>query len=64
MPPQIQRIRTRSEMDQRYYDVLVQMIRSQGYRELAAATVFAGALRLVPSLAFKKKVSQHIEEEL
>jgi 1,2-phenylacetyl-CoA epoxidase catalytic subunit len=51
-------------MDQRYYDVLVQMIRSQGYRELAAATVFGEALKLVPTVAFKKKVSHHIEEEL
>ena len=62
--PQIRTIRTRAEMDQRYYDLLVQLIRSQGYRELAAATVFAEALHLVPTIRFKRKVVQHIQEEM
>jgi ring-1,2-phenylacetyl-CoA epoxidase subunit PaaA len=62
--PQTRTIRTRSEMDQAYYETLVQLIRSQGYRELAAATVFAEALHLVPGLAFKKKVVQHVNEEM
>jgi 1,2-phenylacetyl-CoA epoxidase catalytic subunit len=57
-------VRTRAEMDQEYFDILVHMIRSQGYRELAAATVFAEALFLVPTIRFKKKVVQHIEEEM
>lgn len=57
-------IRTRQEMDQKYYDTLVHLIRSQGYRELAAATVFAEALHLVPGRAFKKKVVQHVNEEM
>lgn len=48
----------------RYYATVAQMIRSQGYRELAAATVFGAALRLVPTVAFKKRISRHIEEEL
>jgi len=52
------------DSDPRYYAIITQMIRSQGYRELAAATVFAAALRLVPTVAFKKKISRHIEEEL
>ena len=60
----IRTVRTRSEMDQRYLDTVLQMLRSQGYRELAAATVFAEALALVPSLPFKRKVLQHVEEEL
>jgi 1,2-phenylacetyl-CoA epoxidase catalytic subunit len=62
--PQIRTVRTRAEMDQRYYDLLVQLIRSQGYRELAAATVFAEALHLVPTVRFKRKVVQHIQEEM
>jgi 1,2-phenylacetyl-CoA epoxidase catalytic subunit len=62
--PQIRTIRSRQEMDQKYYDTLVRLIRSQGYRELAAATVFAEALHLVPTLAYKKKVIQHINEEI
>lgn len=62
--PQTRTIRTRQEMDQKYYETLVQLIRSQGYRELAAATVFAEALHLVPGLAFKKKVVQHVNEEM
>jgi len=62
--PQIRTIRTREEMDQKYFDTLVHLIRSQGYRELAAATVFAEALHLVPGLAYKKKVVQHINEEM
>ena len=51
-------------MSEEYFQTVAKMIRSQAYRELAAATVFASALRLVPSLAFKKKVSNHIQEEL
>jgi 1,2-phenylacetyl-CoA epoxidase catalytic subunit len=62
--PQTRTIRTRQEMDQKYYDTLVRLIRSQGYRELAAATVFAEALHLVPTLRYKKKVVQHINEEI
>jgi 1,2-phenylacetyl-CoA epoxidase catalytic subunit len=62
--PQTKTIRTRREMDPRYFDLLVRLIQSQGYRELAAATVFAEALHLVPTLNFKKKVVQHINEEM
>jgi len=61
---QTRTIRSRQEMDQKYFDTLVRLIRSQGYRELAAATVFAEALHLVPGLAFKKKVVQHVNEEM
>jgi len=62
--PQTRTIRTRQEMDPPYYEMLVRMLRSQGYRELAAATVFAEALGLVPSLALKKKVLGHVDEEM
>ena len=61
---EIRTIRRRDEMDQQYFETLVQMIRSQGYRELAAATVFAQALHLVPTIKFKKQVVQHVHEEM
>ncbi|MDH3592528.1 MAG: phenylacetate-CoA oxygenase subunit PaaI [Planctomycetota bacterium] len=61
---QTRTIRHRAEMDDAYFDVLTSMIRSQGYRELAAATVFAETLTLVPTVGFKKKVVQHVEEEM
>ncbi len=57
-------IRTRGEMTPEYRALLAAMIRSQAYRELAAATVFAEALVLVPTVAFKKKVVHHVEEEM
>jgi len=61
---QTRTVRTRAEMDQRYYDLLTQLLRSQGYRELAAATVFANALLHVPTAKFKTKVAQHVMEEI
>jgi 1,2-phenylacetyl-CoA epoxidase catalytic subunit len=57
-------IRSREEMDQAYLDTLARMIRSQGYRELAAATVFAKALDLAPTLDLKKQIVQHVREEM
>ena len=60
----IRTIHTRAEMDQDYFDTLVRMLRSQGYRELAAATVFAEALKIIPTVEFKKKVLQHVNEEM
>ena len=51
-------------MSDRYFETLARMIRSQAYRELAAATVFAEALLLAPTLKFKRKVARHIEEEM
>lgn len=61
---QLRTIRKRTEMSQRYYDTVTQMIRSQAYREMAAAVVFAEALGYVPTLEFKKQVVKHVEEEL
>ena len=56
-------IHTRAEMTERYFETVAQMIRSQGYRELAAGTVFAEALLIIPNLEFKRKVLQHVQEE-
>jgi len=60
---QAKTIHSRAEMSPRYYEIVAQMIRSQGYRELAAGTVFAEALLLVPNLEYKRKVVQHVQEE-
>jgi 1,2-phenylacetyl-CoA epoxidase catalytic subunit len=62
--PETRTIRSRAEMSEQYFDTLSRMIRSQAYRELAAATVFAEALLLVPTIRFKQKVTQHIGEEM
>ena len=43
-------IRTRAEMTPEYFETLSKMLRSQAYRELAAAVVFAEAIALVPTL--------------
>lgn len=57
-------IRTRAEMTDRYFETVTAMIRSQAYRELAASTAFAYALRVVPTLEFRKRVVHHVSEEL
>lgn len=55
---------TRAGMDERYYQMLVQMIQSQAYRELAAAQMFGYGLRFVPSLKWLKFMTWHIQEEM
>ena len=35
--PEVRTIRSRAEMSEQYFDTLTRMIRSQAYRELAAA---------------------------
>ena len=57
-------IRSRAEMSPEYFRTLAQMLRSQAYRELAAAVVFAEAIALVPTLEFKRHVVHTIEEEM
>ena len=57
-------IRTREDMPPEYFDVLSRMLRSQAYRELAAAVVFAEALSIVPTLDFKQHVVHTVEEEM
>ena len=61
---EVRTVRTRAEMAPRYYEIVAAMLRSQGYRELAAATVFAEALLIVPTVPFRKKVAEHVQEEL
>ncbi|MHC4448549.1 MAG: Phenylacetic acid catabolic protein [Planctomycetota bacterium] len=57
-------IRTRAEMSPEYFETLSKMLRSQAYRELAAAVVFAEAIALVPTLEFKHHVVQTVQEEM
>jgi len=57
-------IRSRAEMSPEYFATLTKMLRSQAYRELAAAVVFAEAIALVPTLEFKRHVVHTIEEEM
>src|SRR3990167_7653115 len=53
-----------ADMDARYRETLVQMMRSQAYRELAAAQMFGYGLRYVPELKWIKFMSWHIQEEV
>ena len=57
-------IRTREEMSPEYFETVSKMLRSQAYRELAAAVVFAEALSLVPTVEFKRHVVHTVEEEM
>ena len=56
--------KTRAELDERYYGVVVQMMQSQAYRELAAAQMFGFGLQYVPELKWLKFMSWHIREEM
>ena len=56
--------KTRDELDERYYGVVVQMMQSQAYRELAAAQMFGFGLQYVPELKWLKFMSWHIREEM
>jgi 1,2-phenylacetyl-CoA epoxidase catalytic subunit len=55
--------KTREEMDERYYNTVVQMMQSQAYRELAAAQMFGFGLQFVPELRWLKFMTWHIREE-
>lgn len=57
-------VRARADMSPQYFDTLHRMLRSQAYRELAAAVVFAEALAIVPKLEFKRHVVHTVEEEM
>jgi 1,2-phenylacetyl-CoA epoxidase catalytic subunit len=48
----------------RYLDTLEQMMKSQAYRELAAALLFGDGLKHVPSLKWLKFMTWHIREEM
>ena len=51
------------DADPRYRDTLIQMMRSQAYRELAAAHLFGHGLQFVTDLKTLKFLSHHIQEE-
>ncbi len=55
--------RTREEMPPRYRDTLEQMMKSQAYRELAAARMFGHGLQFVDSSQWLKFLVWHIGEE-
>lgn len=54
----------REQLDDRYYQTLVQMMQSQAYRELAAAQMFGFGLQYVPELRWLKFMTWHIREEM
>jgi 1,2-phenylacetyl-CoA epoxidase catalytic subunit len=51
------------DLDQRYRETVVQMMRSQSYRELAAAQLFGYGLQFVPDIKSLKFMVWHIQEE-
>src|SRR5262249_754596 len=51
------------DQDQRYRETIVQMMRSQSYRELAAAQLFGYGLQFVPDIKSLKFMVWHIQEE-
>src|SRR5258705_9435135 len=56
--------KSRADMDDRYFQTLVQMMQSQAYRELAAAQMFGFGLQFVPELRWLKFMTWHIREEM
>ena len=55
--------KTREEMPERFRDTLEQMMKSQAYRELAAARMFGHGLQFVPAAKYLKFMVWHIGEE-
>ncbi len=55
---------TREEMPPRYRETLEQMMKSQAYRELAAARMFGHGLQYVDSSKWLKFLVWHIGEEM
>ncbi|HEV8319987.1 MAG TPA: Phenylacetic acid catabolic protein [Myxococcota bacterium] len=53
----------REDMPERYRTTLEQMMKSQAYRELAAARMFGHGLQYVPALKWHKFLVWHIGEE-
>ena len=53
----------REDMPDRYRESLEQMMRSQAYRELAAARMFGAGLQHVPERKWLKFMVWHIGEE-
>jgi 1,2-phenylacetyl-CoA epoxidase catalytic subunit len=55
---------SRADMPERYARTLDQMMKSQAYRELAAAHMFGHGLKYVPELKWLKFMTWHIREEM
>lgn len=51
------------ECEPRYRDTVVQMLRSQAWRELSAAQLFGHGLQYVSDLRSLKFISRHVQEE-
>lgn len=51
------------EKDPKYNETVIQMMRSQSYRELAAAQLFGFGLQFVPDIKSLKFMVWHIQEE-
>lgn len=52
------------QRDEKFRDTVIQMMRSQSYRELAAAQLFGYGLQFVPNIKELKFISWHITEEV
>src|SRR5688572_22597790 len=59
----IQTYERREDAPPRFVQTVEQMMRSQAYRELAAARMFGDGLKHVPSLKWLKFMVWHIQEE-
>src|SRR6478752_852598 len=63
MADPVQVYQTREEMPERFRDTLEQMMKSQAYRELAAARMFGHGLQFVAETKWLKFMVWHIGEE-
>ncbi|MBL8149669.1 MAG: phenylacetate-CoA oxygenase subunit PaaI [Blastocatellia bacterium] len=54
---------TLKQQDKKYSETVIQMMRSQAYRELAAAQMFGHGLQFVPDIKSLKFMAWHIQEE-
>ncbi len=52
------------DADPRYRETVVQMLRSQAWRELSAAQLFGHGLQFVSDLRTLKFISRHVQEEV
>jgi 1,2-phenylacetyl-CoA epoxidase catalytic subunit len=55
--------RSLSNCDSRYRETVVQMMRSQAYRELSAAQLFGHGLQYVEDISSLKFITRHVQEE-
>jgi len=56
-------VRSLADCDPRYRETVIQMLRSQAWRELSAAQLFGHGLQYVSDLRTLKFISRHIVEE-